>query len=245
MSTSTLNQNLKRIPARSQGFTLLEVLIAVGITALLSLGVWQLLHGTINAQHTIQGSTDKLSDLQRTIMFLSRDIEQIVPRSIRDNYGDRQDALSTADHFYALKLTRTGLNNLFVQHPRSDLQRVGYSLDDDKLVRSYWTVLDRAQNSEPVRQDLMKGVISIKFTFMQENGQWTDIWPTDDMINSAKGLARYNTLPKALKMVIDTKDFGKIERLYDLPKFVENPVQTTSNQGSDSNNTNPNTAANN
>jgi general secretion pathway protein J len=231
-----------------QGFTLLEVLIAVGITALISLGVWQLLHGTINAEKTLQSASDKLAALQRTMLFLSRDIEQVVPRAVKDNYGDEREALTTADHFYALKLTRIGWRNPLLD-PRSDLQRVGYSLDNDTLVRSYWTVLDRAQNSEPIRQTLMSGVISIKFTFLQSNGQWTDIWPTDNIINTAKGWSRYNTLPRALKVVINSKEYGKLERLYDLPTFIENPIQTTNNTNSgngnsSSNNTNSNTATN-
>ncbi len=218
---------------RNTGFTLLEVLIAVTITSLISLGVWQLLNGTLRAQQTLQSSTDRISELQRTFLFISRDLTQAIPRSIRNEYGDREEAMTTQDNFYALKLTKTGWRNP-LQDKRSDLQRVGYVFEGDELIRRYWRVLDRAQDSEPVSQTLMNKVESVKFAFMTMKGTWVDTWPTDDMLNKAKGLDRYNRLPKALKITIDTADFGSIERLYELPLFHLIEDKKTATTGSNS-----------
>ncbi len=216
------------------GFTLLEVLIAVTITSMISLGIWQLLNGTIRGQSTLQSASDRLSELQRTMLFISRDITQIIPRSIRNEYGDQEEALTTQDNFYSVKLTRTGWRNPLLD-PRSDLQRVGYLVEDGSLVRKYWRVLDRAQDSDPISQTLMGKVESIKISLMNDKGSWVENWPTDDMLNNAKGWDRYNRLPKALKITIETLDFGTLERLYDVPEFIVSGSNATGTNSSGSN----------
>jgi len=216
----------------NRGFTLLEVLVAIGITALIGLGVWELLNGTIRAEQTTQHASERLEALQHTVLFLSRDISQIVPRSIRNGYGDREYALSTQDPRYVIQLTRAGWRNPLQEH-RSNLQRVDYRLDGDKLVRQYWKVLDRAQDSTPVTQTLMKGIDSIQFSFLTSKGQWVSNWPTDTIINSTKGLDRYNQLPRAMKFVLKTRYFGLIKRIYTLPVYFSTTPQlsgTTSPQ---------------
>ena len=79
---------------------------------------------------------------------MQRDIEQVVPRTVRDEYGDAQSPLVGGED---LQLTRAGWRNPGGRQ-RSTLQRVGYALEEQQLVRYCWSVLDRAQDSEPLEQ---------------------------------------------------------------------------------------------
>jgi len=178
-----------------RGFTLLEVLIAVGITALIGVGSAQLLNSIINAKQSTDIRSQKLASLQRLNMVLSRDIEQMINRPVRDEYGDTQPALRLNDGDYLIEFTRAGWRNSPVtDDPRSELQRVAYRTelidsDDCKvayirlqswgvtepegecLVRYFWPVLDRSSESEPVSQVVLEQVeaVEIEMLVKEEN----------------------------------------------------------------------------
>ena len=73
-----------------KGFTLLEVLIAVSITAMIGVASTQLLSNVIDSKQASEVRSEQLVSLQRFNMVVSRDIEQLINRSIRDEYGDKR-----------------------------------------------------------------------------------------------------------------------------------------------------------
>ena len=44
--------------------------------------------------------------------------------------------------------------------------RVDWALEEDKVVRSLWPVMDRAQDSEPIRQSILRGVSKLAVRFL-------------------------------------------------------------------------------
>tara|TARA_R110001592_G_scaffold198448_1_gene446668 strand:+ start:24649 stop:25371 length:723 start_codon:yes stop_codon:yes gene_type:complete len=226
-----------KLNARTQGFTLLEVLLAIGITAMIGLGSWQILNSAIRASESTQIRLAELNALQKTMLIISRDLRQVLTRSIRDGFGDYQPALTTKNEFYALEFTRRGWRNP-MDDARSNIQRVAYELSDNKLVRHYWSVLDRSQDSEPISKELLTEVNSISIRFMTKSGSWVDEWPSSSSSSSSTTaggaattdpLATYNELPKAVEISFDLQRFGKVKRLYDLPVYLENidiPITT-------------------
>lgn len=100
---------------RERGFTLMEVLIAVTITAVIGLGVWQVINGVVRSRDRVDEVADQFDGLQRAMLLLERDITQIVNRSARDVYGDYQPALTTRQEGFALVLTRQGWRNPWVR----------------------------------------------------------------------------------------------------------------------------------
>lgn len=202
-----------------RGFTLLEVLIAIVITALIGLGTSQLLSGTIKAQQITQKNSERFEQIQKAILLLSRDIQQINTRAIRDEYGDFQPALSNKNSLYLFELTRSGWRNPMADE-RSELQRVSYELVDGELLRHYWRILDRSQDSESVFQTLLTSVDKISLRFMNADSQWVDSWPPEQEEDDENTRARFHRLPKALELTIVHDFYGEIKKLYDLPQFV-------------------------
>lgn len=167
---------------KAKGFTLLEVLIAVAITAMIGVGATQLLSNIIESRRSVDIRSEQLASLQRFDMTLSRDIEQYINRGIRDEYGEKQPALQLNSTLYYFEFTRAGWRNSpLAEHPRSELQRVAYKLENidsdacqiarerleswgepdikgECLVRYFWPVLDRANRSEPFAQMLLEQV---------------------------------------------------------------------------------------
>src|SRR5690554_591497 len=144
---------------RMRGFTLLEVLIAVSITAMIGVGATQLLSNVIESRQAIDIRADQLASLQRFNMVVSRDIEQIINRPIRDEYGEEQPALMLETGQYLLEFTRAGWRNSpLAQEPRSELQRVAYRLesihsDECEVARiklEKWNIVDEKGDRKSV-----------------------------------------------------------------------------------------------
>jgi prepilin-type N-terminal cleavage/methylation domain-containing protein len=109
------------------------------------------------------------------------------------------------------ELTRGGWSNTAGQQ-RSTLQRVSYALVDDVLKRSYSTALDTVQGTKPVVQDLLSGVKTIQFRYLDANQTWQNAWPppTVQPPDSLK------TRPVAVEVTIEFKDWGRIRRLIEV-----------------------------
>jgi general secretion pathway protein J len=209
--------------SKQRGFTLLEVLIAIFITAAIGLGSWQVLNQAIRTNELTQARLTELGDLQKTMFFLSRDIQQIVPRGIRDSFGDYRPALSSKEESYLIEFTRVGWRNpLPERDKRSELQRVAYMLNaDGELERHTWAVLDREQDSEPKVRRLFAGLLEVKVSFLSENNEWQDEWPPASSSASPDPMRQFNSLPLAVNVVFNSERFGEMNRVYGLASYLE------------------------
>jgi general secretion pathway protein J len=109
------------------------------------------------------------------------------------------------------ELTRGGWSNTAGQQ-RSTLQRVSYALIDDVLKRSYSTALDTVQGTKPVVQDLLSGVKTIQFRYLDANQTWQNAWPPP----TSQPPDSWKTRPVAVEVTIEFKDWGRIRRLIEV-----------------------------
>jgi general secretion pathway protein J len=203
---------------RSKGFTLLEVLVAISIFAIIGLGANTMLRTVIDTQSRVKTDNEAFSGLSRALAMIERDLSHAVARGVRDEYGEPLAALMIGEDLYALEFTRAGWNNP-ARHPRSELQRVAYQVEDEILYRYFWLVLDRAEDSEPQRQLLLRDVQSFRVNAMDLEGETDDSWPPLDA----------NTVfPPAIEISLEAVSTGEIRRVYGLTD-----LPTTSRQRSD------------
>lgn len=196
-----------------KGFTLLEVLIAITITALIGLGTWNLMGGAIRAQETSQTHATQLMLLQKTMHLLERDISQILARSVRNEYGEITPALTNRNALNIVEFTTGGRRNP-LEKPVSELQRVYYELNEGTITRVVKASLDDAYADEPLKQALIGGVTEMKVSFLTEQGTWTSSWPPEQVDEQ---LDVNTVLPRAVKITFDQERYGEISRLLDLP----------------------------
>jgi general secretion pathway protein J len=156
----------------------------------------------------------RLQQIQTTVRVMTQDFEQIAPRPVRDVIGDTRLPALFADgrgQSSLVSLTRSGWSNPGGL-PRSTLQRVNYVLEDDKLRREHFNVLDVTLSNEPVRRELIDHVKSVKLRYMDNQQQWQEQWPP---LNAPPALAT-RLRPLAVEVTLELEDFGEITRLIEV-----------------------------
>ncbi len=232
-----------RIPNTQKGFTLLEVLLAVSITAGIGIGASQLLSNTSNINIATKERFMQLRYIQRMDLLMRRDFWQLAGRKIRDGYTIHDALISNTD--YLVEFTRSGVA-LRDGRRSSGLQRVAYAMrshdsvyckdaikdpntnkPSNCFIRLFWPVLDRAADSpEPIVQVLLDDIEEVSFWFKGQvidftnpsntirNNDWQDVWPSPYIT----GTMESDLLQVKIKYKV--KKLGDITRIYEVPRHA-------------------------
>ena len=201
---------LSMVSKRNGGFTLIEILVSFLIFAIIGVISSQLMSQTIQAQGDLSQRGNRLGDIHRAMQIMQRDIMQLANRPIRDQYGDELQALLIGTDG-VIEFSRTGWRNP-LQLPRAEVQRVGYLLQDNKLLRGYWPVLDRAQDTEPAYQTLLHDVERLEFYALDASGNEHTFWPALGVDTNDPALAL-----AGIVLRIELSPFGVVERVWEVP----------------------------
>jgi len=215
-----------QVTRSGRGFTLIEVLIALAITAFVSTIAYTSLSTVLSGVESTREISDRSYEINRAWMIISRDVRQFVPRSIRDEFGELEPAMAGgAAARFPLSLTRSGWHNPG-EHLRSNMQRVNYRLEDEALWRDSYPVLDRAGDTTARSVKLLDGVEYLELAFL---GSLAEVQTTDNSINLDTRNWSENWVldtsdpdallapPLAVQISLQLADWGEMRRLYELP----------------------------
>ena len=205
---------------RQDGFSLVEVLAATAIFALVSALSVGLLMGALRTQQQSEAVLSDLASVQRVAALLREDIGQIVARPVRGPDGLDDPRLFAAnihgvetvraragDAREIIVLTRTGWANPGRLQPRSNLQRVAWVLEDDRLYRAVRAYPDAAAGTQPRRQLLADGVAEVELELVQDG-----VWVTVALVATGQDDGAI-TLPGAVRLSYDAPGLGRIEHV--------------------------------
>ena len=198
----------------------MEVLIAVSITSIIGIGIWQVVNNIIKAREGVDEIAVQFEGVQKLMLMLERDLGQVVNRPVRNIYGDFEPAFSTRQDGFGLVLTRQGWRNPLGLR-RSGLQRVAWEYTGEEIRRHYWVVLDKGQDeTEPRNELLLSGVKDFNIRFLTVNREWTDQWPSEEVMASmVPGQLLTVPMPMGVEVTIEHERFGELTRLLALPDF--------------------------
>lgn len=198
---------------REAGFTLIEVLVAMLLFAIMSALAYGSYKNAREQSDALEATAARTRELQTAVATMVIDLEQLMPRPARELVGDGyRPALRNGAGGVALELTRGGYPN-GAGLPRGTLQRVSYELEGSKLIRQSSAVVDATPSTPMVRRELLGRVTSLTFRFLNQSRVWVDSWPPPDTPPEQLGHLR----PLAVEFTLETEDFGKIVRLVEVP----------------------------
>ena len=183
------------------------------LLAIIGAAGFTMLQQITSARSRVELQSDRLTELQRTFYWLAEDITQIVDRPVRSSVDSLLPAFQYNLQGVSLfDFTRAGWSNpaADILPARSSMQRVSYSLEDDKLLRSYWYHLDSLEEEPTKRRQLLTGVEDLTLRFMGPDGSWQDQWPPLN-VEEDPGL------PRALEFTFTLNDLGPVVRVFGLP----------------------------
>lgn len=177
---------------RQEGFTLLELVIAMAIFALLGLACWRLFDGVVRVERSTTAHEHALRSLQRALAVIERDTLQVNVQPI---------VLQQT----SLQFQRSNWRNPLDQ-PRSELQNIRYYLDQDTL----WRESSSPGQAGVQRQKLLTDVSALSWKLFDRKTGWRHEWPV------SRGQSA--TRPQALEVTLSAGRVEQIRRVVHLPR---------------------------
>jgi len=219
---------------KSSGFTLIELLLAMSITAISAVMAYQAMDSAGRLAEVTEEEGDDLYKLSSAVNLMAKDFRQVASRPIRDPDGNTNVKPAFSYDEFALPMlefTRAGkLNPQLERFQRDHLERVAYHLDDDKLIRYSWPMVDRYSDLEPQKIVLFDDVetfsvklltIEVNLANISQNSRKTyEKWPPLDSVQSNSALAS-KSMPQGIEISIETKRWGKLARRFELVDIAQ------------------------
>lgn len=176
-----------------QGFTLIEMMIALLIFGLLAAAGVSLLSFGVRAQAVAGRKLDDVAALYRLDGVLVADLAQALPRTVRDEGGAVRPAFESGGGATLLRLVRGGWDNIDGA-ARPSVQKVDYVLSENGTIdRVAYPMLDGAPPLPPATMLANVSAVSLRYRLA---GAWSDSWEGN---SSAP-------LPDAVEMTVTRTD---------------------------------------
>lgn len=194
---------VRNIEGRQAGFTLLELMVALFVFALISVAGVGLLHSATDAQARLKDRLDRQAQMTRLSALIEKDLVQALSRPYQKMDG-RIEAAFVADNRGSISFSRIG------QVTGSSLSdfRIAYEFSGDRLMRT-------PENGEHREVVLLSNVQMLKWRFRDDAGEWQESWP----------ISGNGDLPRAAELVIQQKPSPPFRLLFLVGSSIRRPFE--------------------
>ncbi len=198
--------------SRARGFTLVELLVALAIFAILTGFAYRGLTAMLESRAALETESRKWRDVAIFVGRLDRDLNAALERS---SFGASDTKLAPVSSVIessaspeGLALTRSGspLQESALAAP----QRIAYRFHDGAVERLSWAGVDIAPRDEPTAVVVLKKVTAFTVRFLDPAGEWRTTWGLP--------LSAETKFPAAVEVTVQLASGERIVRLVDMPR---------------------------
>ena len=197
--------------SRQRGFTLIEILVATVILAIMGVMAYRGIAEARVAVVNAEGHLDRLRSVQRAVQTVVADFRMLTLRRVREPIGDGYRAILLRDSnaIGLVELSRAGWPN-GAGVPRGTSQRVAYRLEEGKLIREHWNVMDATLATPPVKREIIDRVERVEIRYLTNGREWIAEWP---QVGNADDIFQR---PLAVEITLVLEDYGEIRRIVEV-----------------------------
>ncbi|WP_179998215.1 type II secretion system minor pseudopilin GspJ [Acinetobacter sp. YH12239] len=193
------------IKSKQQGFTLVELLVAIAIFAVLSALGWKIFDYLNKVKDRNAVHEQQLLSLQDSYLQMQRDALQIVPLTA-NIAGQIQPALLLDDQ--SLQFSKAGVTDPLKQG-LSPFERIEYryNAQDRKVYRLKYPNLNVLQTTQPLSSTILENVDEFQITILNPNE--LNSWPDTSTISSNSNEVQDSVarlLPKGMRIRFKQQD---------------------------------------
>ena len=198
---------------RPRGFSLVEMLVAVAVLAVLASVSFRGLNSVLDAETGVAAETRRWNELAIVTSHLGHDLSLAVARPLRDSAGSVRPALSVrqapgaagVDAGAQLALTRLG--DAEGASATGELRRVAWRLREGTLEYLVWPSVDAATGALPTVSAVLENVANLQVRALGDDGLWYGVWPAS---------GRGEGPPRAVEVQFLLAGGARISRLFPL-----------------------------
>lgn len=188
-----------------QGFTLLELVVAVAVFALVAVMAQAGLSAVVRSAEANRAASEQTREIDLLLLRIDREMAQVLARPVRGAYGDTRAAVQGDTD----RVEYTSLS--FFEGARVAPVRRGLELRGKELIIWEQSRLDAGPGTQRRETVLADQVQRLRISYL-EGTESFDRWPPRRSNRGPK------ILPTAVELQLELAGFGAIERVIELPE---------------------------
>ncbi len=208
---------------KQSGLTLLEVMVAVAIMAVIAVLSYQTLSVSLDSSDIVEEHLQEMRRLDRAWALIENDLNNVIAHKRKRDASEAASGdlpamvVDGTDPRWLVLLrggyaTNIGSANITLKRP--EVVRVAYRLEEGVLWRDIWYNTGLTEVESAKHRKLLDGIESIEISALSREatsvdaGPWLDSWGIEP--------SQIETLPYALRIGLTLENDDKIERLFKL-----------------------------